>query len=75
MKAILNRGSKWTLDTLEEDRRKQDLEDALTFGNHKGAQKNPIQLRTLVEKDVTHGYDYPSHFTKSERSRASQSPL
>ena len=59
MKAILNRGSKWTLDTLEEDRRKQDLEDALTFGNHKGAQKNPIQLRALVEKDVTHGYGLP----------------
>jgi len=44
MQTILNQGSKWTLEHLEEDRRKQDLKDTLAFGNHKGAQKNPIQL-------------------------------
>jgi hypothetical protein len=59
MQAILTRGSKWTLDYLEEDQRKQDIEDALAFGNHKGAQKKPAQLRTLVEKDVIHGYGLP----------------
>ena len=35
---------------------KSDLEEALTFGNHKGAEQNPKVLKELVEKDVTHGY-------------------
>ena len=35
---------------------KSDLEEALTFGNHQGAEQSPKVLTELVEKDVTHGY-------------------
>ena len=47
------------MEELDENLRQQDLEEALTFGNHKGAQKHPMRLRELVEKDVTHGYGLP----------------
>ena len=33
-----------------------DIEDALSFRNHKGANEKPDLLRSLVEKDVTLGY-------------------
>ena len=36
--------------------RQLDLEEALTFGNHKGASSQPELLRRLIEKDVTHGF-------------------
>jgi len=49
---------------LEEKRRQQDLDEALAFGNHKGAQKHPTQLRKLVEKDVIHGYGLPLPISK-----------
>ena len=32
------------------------LEEALDFGNHKGAEQNPKVLKELAEKDVIHGY-------------------
>ena len=32
------------------------LEQALAFGNHKGAESNPEILKDLAEKDVTHDY-------------------
>ena len=33
-----------------------DIEYALSFRNHKGANEKPDLLRSLVEKDVTRGY-------------------
>jgi hypothetical protein len=33
-----------------------DLEDELTFGNHKGASAKPDILRNLISKDVKYGY-------------------
>ncbi len=59
MESILTRGSFSPLEDLDENLRQQDLEEALAFGNHKGAQKNPMRLRELVEKDVIHGYGLP----------------
>lgn len=56
MKSILRRGSKWPLVELDEENRQADVNEALTFGNHKGATNDPILLRKLVEKDVTYGY-------------------
>ena len=56
MKHILENGSCWPLDRLPTADRQNDLEEALIFGNHKGAEKNPKLLKELVEKDVTHGY-------------------
>jgi hypothetical protein len=56
LKAIMTRGSDWQLDELTEDARINDLADALTFGNHKGATAHPETLRRLIEKDVTSGF-------------------
>jgi hypothetical protein len=35
------------------------LEDALTFGNHKGASQKPILLKKLIAKDIKYGYSLP----------------
>ena len=56
VKKILTEGSSWPLDPLDEEDRKKDLEEALSFGNHKGAEDNPDLLRELCNKDVIHGY-------------------
>jgi hypothetical protein len=56
MKKILEEGSEWPMDELDPESRLSDLEDAIAFGNHKGATKNEVLLKKLVEKDVTHGY-------------------
>ncbi len=44
MKCILTDGSKWPLVNISKDTRKQDILDALTFGNHKGALTKPDLL-------------------------------
>jgi hypothetical protein len=44
MEPILTHGSVWPLVELEEDLRKQGLQDAFTFGNHKGASARPEAL-------------------------------
>ena len=45
MKNILENGSAWPLEKLEESKRETDMKEALSFGNHKGAVRNPILLR------------------------------
>ena len=56
MKNILEKNSTWPLEELEESKRETDIKEALSFGNHKGAVRNPIFLRKLIEKDVVHVY-------------------
>ena len=56
MKSILKHGSRWPLKELPLSDRWKDLEEALVFGNHKGAESNPAILKDLVKKDVIHGY-------------------
>jgi hypothetical protein len=56
MESIIRNGSKWPLEEISEENRQQDLEDALTFGNHKGASAHPVLLKKLINKDVIHGY-------------------
>jgi hypothetical protein len=58
MKCILTDGSKWPLVDISKDARKQDVFDALTFGNHKGASTRPDLLRKLIDKDVKYGYSF-----------------
>ena len=48
--SILQNGSKWPLEDLDFDKRAKDLKEALEFGNHKGAEKQPELLKSLVEK-------------------------
>jgi hypothetical protein len=56
MSRLLRSGSVWPLELLDEEKRKQDVKEAITFGNHKGAKSHPDVLANLVAKDVKHGY-------------------
>ena len=56
MKSILTVGSYWPMAELSDELKRLDVEDDLSFGNHKGATEKPDLLRSLIEKDVTHGY-------------------
>ena len=56
MKKVLKEGSEWPMDELDPEFRLSDLEDAIAFGNHKGATKNEDLLKKIVEKDVTYRY-------------------
>jgi hypothetical protein len=56
MAPLLEDGSTWQLDPIDEELRQSDLQEALEFGNHKGAKQNPSLLLELVSKDVKHGY-------------------
>ena len=58
--SILNKGAKYPLDRLSNKRRKADLEEALTRGNHKSAKSEPKILTKLIQKDVTAGYQLPT---------------
>jgi hypothetical protein len=56
MAKILENGSTWPLDPIDEEKRCSDVQEALEFGNHKGAKQNPDLLLKLVSKDVKHSY-------------------
>ena len=56
LKSILENGSDWNLEDLDEEQRKADLLEALEFGNHKGASEQPELLKELLLKDVAYGY-------------------
>ena len=59
MEAFLLEGSKWPLAEISKNEGQQDLVDALTFGNHKGASQKPVLLKKLIKKDVKYGYSLP----------------
>jgi hypothetical protein len=59
MKSMLKNGSKLPLEEISEDNRKRDLDDALSFGNHKGPIVKLELLKKLINKDVIHGYSLP----------------
>ena len=42
MRSILEDGSAWPLEDLPASNRKNDLEEAMAFGNHKGAKSNLV---------------------------------
>ena len=64
---ILRHGSKWPLESLDEDKRQADVAEALAFGNHKGALLQPELLKKLVSKDVQHGYCLPLPLAKATK--------
>ncbi len=59
MKIILLEGSTWPLLPLDEAERLKDIDDALEFGNHKGAVNQKELLLTLVNDDVVRGFALP----------------
>jgi hypothetical protein len=56
---LIENGSDWPLAEISEAERKMDVEEALAFGNHKGAETNYTLLRELITDDVIHGYSLP----------------
>ena len=59
MENILKNGSKWPLEEISEEDRASDLQEALIFGNHKGASSKSDLLKKLISKDVKFGYSLP----------------
>ena len=55
------------MEDLKEEDRQTTMEEAIYFGNHKGADINPVLLRSIVEKDVTHGYGLVLPLSKVSR--------
>jgi hypothetical protein len=67
MTPILQNGSKWPLEPLNKDSRCADVDEALAFGNHKGASLQPELLKQLVSKDVHYGYCLPLPLGKTTK--------
>jgi hypothetical protein len=63
-KSLLTNGSEWPLKELNESKRIQDVNEALTFGNHKGTSSKPALLQELVNEDITHGFTLPLLLSK-----------
>ena len=59
MEAFLLEGSKWLLVEISENEQQQDLVNALTFRNHKGALQKPVILKKLIAKDIKYRYSLP----------------
>jgi hypothetical protein len=51
--------SKWPLVEISKEEQVNNLNDALTFRNHKGALAKPKLLLKLISKDVKYGYSVP----------------
>ena len=67
MSKILTNGLKWPLEPLDEASRRADVNEALSFGNHKGASLQPDLLRRLISKDVHYGYCRPLPLAKATK--------
>ena len=52
----LKHGADFPLDELDLETRKRDLQEALDFGNHKGADNNPELFEKMMNEDVIHGF-------------------
>ena len=59
MENILKNGSKWPLEEISKEDRASDLQEAIIFGNHKGASSKSDLLKKLISKDVKFGYSLP----------------
>jgi hypothetical protein len=59
MEAFLLEGSKWPLVEISKNEQQQDLVNALTFRNHKGALQKPVILKKLITKNFKYGYSLP----------------
>ncbi len=63
-KKLLKNGSEWPLDRLDESTRLQDINKALTFGNHKGASSKPAILQELINNNIIHSFALPLPLSK-----------
>jgi hypothetical protein len=56
MEHLLIKGSKWPLEEISKIDRIADLNEALEFGNHKGASQKLDLLKKLISDDFCYGY-------------------
>ena len=59
MKETLDNGIFYPLTDISEEERMNDLDEALTRGNHKSARDKPATLQHLIEADVSQGFALP----------------
>ncbi len=67
MKTVLIKGSEWPLLTLNNFKQLKDINDALKFGNHKGANQQQELLLKLVKDDVVRGFALPLPLNKIKK--------
>jgi hypothetical protein len=67
MSQILTNGLEWPLEPLNQESRRADVREALSFGNHKGASMQLDLLLQLMSKDVHFGYCLPLPLAKAEK--------
>ncbi len=67
MKTVLSDGSSWPLAPLDDQNRLLDIDDALAFGNHKGANQQPELLLKLVSDNIIRGFALPLPLDKIRR--------
>lgn len=76
LKENLDNGVEYPLEEVPNDVRKKDLEEALEFGNHKGATEHKEFFEKLLKKDVEFGYSLVIPLLKAlEIEGALMSPL
>ncbi len=59
MMTLLSDGSTWPLSPIDNHDRLLDIDNALDFGNHKGANQQPELLLKLINDDVIRGFALP----------------
>jgi hypothetical protein len=64
MRSVLTFGSSWPLAPLDKTEREKDAEEAIIFGNPKGAVKQQDPLIKLVKDDMTQGFALPLPLNK-----------
>jgi hypothetical protein len=64
MKSILLEGSTWPLSSLDESDWLLDINNALNFGNHKGAEGQQELLLKLLKNNVDRGFAFPFPLNK-----------
>ena len=67
MKELLLQGSWWALSPLSDKKRLLDIENALEFGNHKGANQQLELLTTLIQDNVDRGFALPLPLNKLKK--------
>ena len=76
LKSILENGVKFPLEPISQEQMVRDLEEAVKFGNHKGAQKHSTFLKKLITEEIKHGYALIIPLLRVQKiPKAAMSPL
>jgi hypothetical protein len=64
MKTVLTYGSTWPLLPLDDSHQLNNINNALAFGNHKGAMQQPELLLKLIRDNADQGFALPLPLNK-----------